>query len=328
MNKETITVEKIHNDFKGYPDALGRALQDMDINLESAKRAYDKLSQLEEMGFSQIKQNVKNPKEEFEYSKNEFESINELYYKYGRMYKFISKRGIEHLCEKYNLFHGRIQNFITGIPEKNANEILASQGQDFGYSPILTCYLNDKRFCFTKNVGFDTDYLNIDNMTLTDLAYYTLRIKDEYGNDIVSEHVDNARHMTMLGFDRPMIQIADPSRYFFSSGEPRINTRRVDSNTINSIVSEYKSKLRTVVLDAMKKAQEEIKSCTYSIVGNHSDFSVLETPELKTLEIEMPKLVFPDPIVFKKTSEQDIYAIVTAWDKEASDPLVVNQSFN
>ena len=331
METKTITVQDIHNDFNDYPTHLSRVLQEMDMDLKKDIRNYEKLNKLSKLGFSKITENVQDPKYVFQFTKEEHERISELYFEYNRRFKFISKKGIDHLCQKYNLFHGRVQNFTAGIPEKNADEILASQDEDFGYNPVLTVYFNGKALIFDRYSITSTMYMDrviIDDLGFNDLVSFDITIKDNLGNIVYSYDKNNRHAMMRMGSDR----IFDLSRFMTFSESGLRNTEKqresLASDSKALMLEEYRLDLKRTLSVAMRKANKEMQDTCYSIVANHSDFSVLESADTKEIELTIPDMRFPDPIVFKKTRHSGIYAIITAWDKEASDPLVVNQSLN
>lgn len=331
--EKLITVEQVHQEFKEFPTHLSMLLQDMDLNLAKDKKVYQKASLLKGVGFTNANQGLRNPEDVFNETKEEHDAIAELCLKYPA-YKFISRKGIEHLCNKYGLSWGMSEHFIGQIPEKNMDELLASQDQDFDFD--VNFFIELEISCKAVYNKYGTDSIKAVMFDLdTDgkdvafskqmLQYYILEIAKDHlsQNGFSSSYLDvklrnskgkvYARHKFRPTFDS--------SRRVFSFDRDWM--RDMDETSAKQFVS--------MTMDQITRAVEKVKdlvSSPYSIIANKEDFSKLVHPEDATIEMETPVLQLPDPVIVKKTYKEGYYAIITAWDKEAMDPLVFNQKLN
>jgi len=131
--KPKVTVEQIHAEFDSAEERLMKQAEDILANLsiptESAIERKAKLAQ--ELGFvnSEIVAKAKSITERnekiqktIELTKRQADILNELKFHYPNE-KFLTVDELDRICEKYNLIHCPIKNYIKDIPEKNLLEI-------------------------------------------------------------------------------------------------------------------------------------------------------------------------------------------------------------
>ena len=326
--EKALTVEQVHKEFKDFPTTIGKFLQDLEINLKSDKEVYRKSKEVQSMGFFNANKDIKDPDLVFNYTKIEHEKISELYFKYPHI-KFISKRGVDYLCKKYNLFHGSSKFFKGDIPEKNMDDVLRLKDLDLGYDPILNIYLNGQKFVFALDISTDPGRCYTPD-TMPVQFLHSIEVKDQYGRVYVTEYlqINNSLSPQPIMFHNPphvMINGLGTSNMHSKYIERRI---KEESERRKEAISDYKTMLLSKVHEALFKSKDLAKTSKYSIVANHEDFTELVGPEDQKITMDIPPLILPDPIILQKTVHKDIYGIITAWDKEAMDPLVVNQNLN
>ena len=126
MNKEQLVIQQIHNAFDGAQDLL---LEEAEVTLEANMvDDTDHIKQLVELGFTNSKQVTEASAKMATATENKKMAEKVLYYK--RTYpflKFLTVEKLDEICEKYNLIHAPVANFIEDVPEKNLKEIAAAQ---------------------------------------------------------------------------------------------------------------------------------------------------------------------------------------------------------
>jgi hypothetical protein len=131
--KPKVTVEQIHAEFDS---AEERILNECDailaqLQIPTESKIERKADMLVNLGFvnSEVVKQANSIKEKQEEIKNKIDItslqasyIRELKVKYPKE-KFITTDELERICEKYNLIHAPVANYIKDIPEKNVLEM-------------------------------------------------------------------------------------------------------------------------------------------------------------------------------------------------------------
>lgn len=131
--KKPVTVEEIHAEFDSAEENILKKcdilLAELEIPTETqVERKADMLFNLGFVNSETVKQTeiIKNNKKSIELkiaiTSREANSIRELKLKYPRE-KFITEEELERICDKYNLIHAPVANYIKDVPEKNVLEI-------------------------------------------------------------------------------------------------------------------------------------------------------------------------------------------------------------
>lgn len=118
-------IEQIHSEFDSAEDRLlseaNHIIQCLGLNVDHQKKE----AQLaESLGFINIPlvRKAKKANETLEMNREQADLI--LYYKQNYPFqKFITEKELDRICEKYNLIHAPIANYIENVPSKNLNEI-------------------------------------------------------------------------------------------------------------------------------------------------------------------------------------------------------------
>ncbi len=120
--QQKVTAEQVHTDFNGYSD---ETLQQINNIINDDKLTREKEDLLKEFGFTQTTEHQK--QERVINTKEEILLIKK-YKKAYPEFKFITDRGIEVLCKKYNLVYGNVKDFKGFVPLKNLREMKAFKG--------------------------------------------------------------------------------------------------------------------------------------------------------------------------------------------------------
>lgn len=115
-------IEQIHNEFETAADRLLNEAQQ--IVEESRRKDKSKGLRLAALGFTQARQAKETIElqEKLEMSEKQVEAMREARLKYP-LYKYITDRQVDEICEKYGLVHGKIEQYKGFVPEKNLKEI-------------------------------------------------------------------------------------------------------------------------------------------------------------------------------------------------------------
>ena len=170
--KKPTPVEVIHAEFDSAQDRIldecDKILAELQIPTET--QIEKKASIMEELGFinSEIIQQAKVLKERTQKIEQKInltiiqaESIRYFKQKYP-FEKFITVDELNRICEKYNLIHAPVSNYIKDIPEKNVNEMLNCTKLDVEdkYVPVFQVELHfygnlwgyESKYCEKKEI--------------------------------------------------------------------------------------------------------------------------------------------------------------------------------
>ncbi len=127
------SVEEIHKEFDTAQDRIldecDQILADLKIPTET--QVEKKAKMLEELGFvnsetveqaKRLKENSKEIKQKIDITARQAETIKYFKQKYP-FEKFITTEELDRICNKYNLIHAPVSNYIKDIPEKNVLEM-------------------------------------------------------------------------------------------------------------------------------------------------------------------------------------------------------------
>lgn len=133
LNFKKTTVEQIHAEFDSGQERIlaecDKVLSELKIPTET--RLENKAKMLEELGFTNcepvkqaesLKETKLKIKEQINITAQKAESIRYFKNKYP-LDKFITVDELERICNKYNLIHAPVSNYIKDIPEKNVLEM-------------------------------------------------------------------------------------------------------------------------------------------------------------------------------------------------------------
>lgn len=113
-------VQEIHNEFFNAGDKL-LATAKAFLNTPT-KVSDEKVSQLNEFGFTKSKDVVYDLENEIQTTKEKIEAINYFRTKYPN-YKFIDDKAAKKICKKYGLVLGEVSLFKGFVPQKNIDDI-------------------------------------------------------------------------------------------------------------------------------------------------------------------------------------------------------------
>lgn len=127
------TVEEIH---KCFDEAQDRILDECDqiladLKIPTETQVEKKAKMLTELGFvnsetveqaKRLEENSKTIKQKIEITSKQAETIKYFKQKYP-FEKFITTEELDRICNKYNLIHAPVANYIKDIPEKNVLEM-------------------------------------------------------------------------------------------------------------------------------------------------------------------------------------------------------------
>jgi hypothetical protein len=131
--KPKVTVEQIHAEFDSAEERILNECDDIlsQLQIPTESKIERKADMLVNLGFvnSEVVKQANSIKEKQEEIKNKIDItslqasyIRELKVKYPKE-KFITTDELERICEKYNLIHAPVANYIKDIPEKNVLEM-------------------------------------------------------------------------------------------------------------------------------------------------------------------------------------------------------------
>jgi hypothetical protein len=119
--KNQVTVEQVHNEFFIAGEKL---LAEANTIVNKTEIDNDKLRMLSQYGFTKSKEftELQKVKDEIELSEKLAKKLTVLYNKYP-CYKFITKKEVERICDKYGLVMGEVGNYKGDIPKHNLIDI-------------------------------------------------------------------------------------------------------------------------------------------------------------------------------------------------------------
>lgn len=130
---ENEIVAEIHNEFD---TAQERLLEQAKKILDSVKPIPEKAERLKALGFTNSEKVVMADAEKKKQMKSQEQAELIMYYKREYPFlKFLTESELDRICEKYNLIHAPVENYIKDVPEKNIKEIEDAQKlkkEDYG----------------------------------------------------------------------------------------------------------------------------------------------------------------------------------------------------
>lgn len=135
-----IIIKEIHDSFNSEVDRLLNEANIHNAKLDEDKDICARGKRLKDLGFENTKEAVlyKNNSRERYRNDQLIETINYFSMKYPN-YKFITERGVNTICEKYNLILGSVCDYIGDVPDKNIDHI-----EKFKIDDIDKCYLSER----------------------------------------------------------------------------------------------------------------------------------------------------------------------------------------
>jgi len=131
MGKEQVIIQQIHDAFDGAQDTLLKEAEE--ITKENLVDNTSHIKKMVELGFTSSKKVQEASKKMEAATKNARKA--KLILKYKEKYpflKFLTVEKLNEICEKYNLVHAPVENYIEDVPEKNLIEIANAQELDVG----------------------------------------------------------------------------------------------------------------------------------------------------------------------------------------------------
>jgi len=128
MDKEQLVIQEIHNAFDNAQDLL---LEEAEVTLEANKVTEadkDHVKKMVALGFVNA-EGVQETSQKLKAAvKNKKIAGRILYYKQTYPFlKFLTVDKLDAICEKYNLIHAPVGNYIGDVPKKNLKEIAGAQ---------------------------------------------------------------------------------------------------------------------------------------------------------------------------------------------------------
>lgn len=119
------TVEQIHAEVDS---AQHRLLEEAQSIIAGSNINFNKMDRLLALGFTSSSEVVENQEKHLALVSSKAQA--ELISHYMQIYpflKFLTEQELNRICEKYNLIHAPVKNYIKFVPEKNLKEIEGSQ---------------------------------------------------------------------------------------------------------------------------------------------------------------------------------------------------------
>lgn len=303
LKNNTVTVEQIHEEFD---TAQERILQECDSILASLQiptetQLENKAKKLKELGFinsEPVKQldNIVSKqievKSKLELTSKQAKYIRELSVKYP-LEKFITIDELNRICDKYNLIHAPVANYIKDIPEKNVLEMSNVKKLDvLDKVSILykfSCKNNEKQKRFK---------IFLDSINKSDGIFYK-------------------------GEDVELLNQYKGNGYFYSQ-----NPWGIKDETWTFVIWQKTGEKGSYSFDQIEK----IDKSGLFIAAPQSHFNLTGlNKKTKHGYFNVKSFEVKDPVVFEYC-KNDICRIITKWgtddDQSYLDPIVTNENLN
>lgn len=304
LNFKKVTVEQIHAEFDSGQERIlaecDKVLSELKIPTET--RLESKAKMLEELGFTNsepveqaksLKETKLKIKEQINITAQQAESIRYFKNKYP-LDKFITVDELERICNKYNLIHAPVSNYIKDIPEKNVLEMKNRKILDDNDT------LND--LFYIESVIGEEDFKKL-------LEF--LGKKDPFltNEDVIRCH----KLHRMMTFDSDFIL----KRWIFGENDDHMvfyDTKRVLG--LNFSIRSYSKVNRSGLFIAAPKSHFNLEGLSKKTKYGFFSITVHEVK---------------DPVVFEYC-KNNVIRIITKWgtedDQSYLDPSLVNETLN
>lgn len=231
------TVEQIHKEFD---QAEEKCLQEAEqilqsLNIVTEDKLENKAKMLKELGFvnsepvkqyDKFAENQEVIKNKYNATKEQVEFIHYLKTKYP-LQKFITVDELERICNKYNLIHAPVANYIKDIPEKNVLEMKNIQNLHekdkyiIQYKAIIEFYRNlwgyESRYCE------ESETKKFPNSIFVNHEYDTFQLRN---------HLQRKYQITKnLPIDSVKYEKIDKSGFFIAAPKSHFNLTGLDKKS-------------------------------------------------------------------------------------------------